>query len=86
MKRFMMKYGMVNCKEATLLMAKEEEGKLSFTEKLQLLMHTSMCSFCIKFALQIKQISKESRHVHAEENMSATANDRINKMIDEHSF
>jgi anti-sigma factor ChrR (cupin superfamily) len=86
MKRFMMKYLMLNCKEATLLMAKKEEGKLSFIGKLQLSMHTSMCSFCRKFEKQTKQISKESKHVHAEESMSAAANDRIIKMIDEHSF
>ena len=86
MKRFMMKYPMLNCKEATLLMAKKEEGKLSFMGKLQLSMHTSMCSFCKKFEQQTRQIAKESKHVHAEENMSAAANDRIFKMIDEHSF
>ena len=81
-----MKYLMLNCKEATLLMAKKEEGKLSFILKLQLFMHTSMCSFCRIFEKQTKQISKESKHVHAEESMSAAANDRIIKMIDEHSF
>ncbi len=77
---------MLNCKEATLLMAKKEEGKLSFIGKLQLSMHTSMCSFCRKFEQQTNQISTESKHVHAEEIMSATANERITKMIDEHSF
>jgi len=86
MKRFMMKYLMLNCKEATILMAKKEEGKLSILGKMQLSMHTSMCSFCKKFEQQTKQISKESKHVHAEESMSAVANDRIIKMIDEHSF
>ncbi len=86
MRRFMMKYLMLNCKEATLLMAKKEEGKLSILGKMQLSMHTSMCSFCRKFEQQTKQISKESKHVHAEEIMSDAANDRIIKMIDEHSF
>lgn len=82
----MMKYLMVNCKEATLLMAKKEEGKLSLMEKMKLSLHTSMCSFCRKFEMQTNQIAKESKHVYAEEKMSATANDRISKMIDEHSF
>lgn len=86
MKRFMMKYLMLNCKEATLLMAKKEEGKLSFIGKLQLSMHTSMCSFCKKFEQQTKQILKESKHIYAEESMPAAANDRIIKMIDEHLF
>ena len=86
MKRFMMKYLMLNCKEATLLMAKKEEGKLFFIGKLQLAMHTSMCSFCKKYEQQTNQISKESKHLHAEESMSAAANDRIIKMLEEHSF
>ena len=86
MKRFMMKYLMLKCKEATLLMAKSEEGKLSFIGKLQLAIHTSMCSICRKFEQQTKQIAKESKHIHADENMSAAANDRIIKMLDEHSF
>ena len=86
MKRFMMKYLMLNCKEATLLMAKKEEGKLTMLGKMQLAMHTSMCSFCRKFEQQAKQIAKESKHVHAGESMSAAANDSIIKMIDEHSF
>lgn len=86
MKRFMMKYLMVNCKEATLLMAKKEEGKLSLMEKMKLSMHTSMCSFCRKFEKQTTQIAKESKHVHAEEKMSVAAKDRIIRMIDEQSF
>jgi len=86
MKRFMMKYLMLNCKEATLLMAKKEEGKLFILGKMQLSMHKSTCSFCRKFEQQTKQISKESKHVQSEESMSAAANDRIIKLIDEHSF
>jgi len=77
---------MYNCKEATLQMAKKEEGKLSFMEKMKLFLHTSMCSFCKKFEKQTNQIARESKHIHAEEKMSVTAKNRIIKLIDEHSF
>lgn len=85
MKRFMMKYLMLNCKEATLLMAKKEESKLSLGGRLQLSMHTSMCSFCRKFEKQTRQIAKESPHVHAEDSLSAAAQEKFLRLIDEHS-
>ena len=81
----MMKYLMINCREATLLMAKKEEGKLSFMESLKLSMHTSMCSLCKKFEKQTTKIAKESRHVHAEDNLPAYSKDKIEKMFEEYS-
>lgn len=81
----MMKYLMVNCKEATFLMAKKEEGKLTLMEKMKLSMHTSMCSFCKKFEKQTSKIGKESRHVHAEENLPLFAKEKIERMLEEHS-
>ncbi|MBN8718414.1 MAG: hypothetical protein J0H85_03155 [Sediminibacterium magnilacihabitans] len=86
MKKFMMKYLMVNCKEATFLMAKKEEGKLTFIEKMKLSMHTSMCSFCKKFEKQTSKIGIESKHVHAEDNLSGFTKERIERMLDEHLF
>lgn len=83
MKKIMMKYLMVNCKEATFLMAKKEEGKLSFKERIKLTMHTSMCSLCRKFEKQTSKIAEESRHVHGEDEMPAFARERIEKMIEE---
>ena len=86
MKRFMMKYLMINCRESTFLMAKKEEGKLTFLEKMKLSMHTSMCSFCKKFERQSHIIGKESRHVHAENNLPYSVRDRIEKMLEDHSI
>jgi hypothetical protein len=85
MKRFMMKYLMINCKEATFLMAKKEEGKLSFAERMKLSVHTSMCSLCRKFEKQTSRIGKESRHVHAEDNLPVYSKDKIEKMFEEYS-
>ncbi len=86
MKKFMMKYLMVNCKEATMLMAKREEGKLSFLENIKLTIHTSMCSFCRKFEKQTTIIRNESKHIHLDENLSDMARDNIERIIREHSI
>jgi len=85
MKKILMKYLMVNCKEATFLMAKKEEGRLTFIEKMKLSMHTSMCSFCKKFEKQTAKIAIESKHVHAEDNLPAYSKDKIEKMFEEYS-
>lgn len=85
MKKLMMKYLMINCREATFLMAKKEERKLTFTERIKLSMHTSMCSLCKKFEKQTARIAKESRHVHAEDNLPAFAKEKIERMIEEHN-
>jgi anti-sigma factor ChrR (cupin superfamily) len=85
MKKFMMKYLMISCREATYLMAKKEEGKLSFAGRIKLSIHTSMCSMCRKFEKQTSQIGKESRHVHAEDHLPAFAKEKIERMLDEHS-
>lgn len=85
MKKFMMKYLMINCRKATYLMAKKEEGKLSFVGRMKLSIHTSMCSLCKKFEKQTSLIGKESKHVHAEDNLPAFAKERIERMLEEHS-
>ena len=83
MKKIVMKYLMLNCSEATLLMAKKEEGKLSLKERIQLALHVSMCSLCRKFEKQSLLIGYESKHVHAEEKLSHPVKERIKRLIDE---
>lgn len=83
MKKLMMKYFMATCEEATFLMAKKEEGKLSLTEKMKLSMHTSMCSFCRKFEKQTMWIGSESKQVQAEDNLPLITKERIERMLDE---
>lgn len=85
MKKFMMKYLMINCKEATFLMAKKEEGKMSLTERMKLSMHTSMCSLCKKFEKQTSEIGKECKHVLAEDDLSVFTKEKISRMLEEHS-
>lgn len=81
----MMKYLMVNCKEATFLMAKKEEGLLSLTEKWKLAMHTSMCAYCKEFERQASRIGKESKHIHAQEELPAVAKEKMERMFKDHS-
>lgn len=83
MKKFMMKYLMLNCSEATMLMAKKEEDKLSLKGRIQLAMHVSMCSLCRKFEKQSHLIGDESKHVHSEEKLSSDVKGRIMRMIEE---
>lgn len=66
MKKFMMKYLMLNCRQACLLMAKKEGGKLSFADNIRLKMHTSMCSICRKFEEQSQVILKTTAGLEQE--------------------
>ena len=75
---------MLNCRDATLLMAKKEEGILSFPKPIKLSIHTYMCSFCRNFELQAFRISKESRHAHSEDKLSSVARERIKKIMENH--
>ncbi len=65
-------------------MAKKEEGKLSFAESIKLYIHTSMCSLCKKFEKQFSEIAKQSKHIHAEDNLPMFAKERIERMLEEH--
>lgn len=81
MKKIMMKYLMINCKEATFLMAKKEEGKLSFVGRMKLSMHTSMCSLCKKFEKQSAKIALESKYIHAEQHLPGNVKERIEQNL-----
>lgn len=85
MKKFMMRYLMINCKDATLLTAKREEGKLSMVESIKLSMHLSMCSFCRRFDKQARTIASESKDVMAEAELSESAKQRIQGILNEYS-
>ena len=49
---------MLSCKKATLLINKKEESPLSWTENIQLVLHTSMCDGCKAFEKQSQIINK----------------------------
>lgn len=85
MKHFLMKKMMVNCRQATLLMAKKEEKKISVSERIKLFIHSAMCAFCKKFQKQVHHIVKESREIRSSEVLPEIAKERIERLISEHN-
>lgn len=49
--------GMISCKEATLLVQKKEERKLSFGETVKLRIHNMLCGICSLFEKQSNYIA-----------------------------
>lgn len=58
MKLYPFKKNVFNCKQATLLSIKKEEGKLSFTGKVKLQYHLFYCKYCRRFIKQSAVINK----------------------------
>jgi len=49
---------MITCKEATFLISKDQQDKLSFLERFRLNLHLMMCKYCRRFKVQVRFISK----------------------------
>lgn len=54
----------LSCKQATFLISKKEEGKLSMKERIQLRLHLGMCGFCSRFQKQTLFFTKNAPHIH----------------------
>lgn len=54
----------LSCKQATFLMSKKEEGKISLKERIQLRLHLSLCDFCTRFKQQTGFFTKKAFHIH----------------------
>ena len=54
----------ITCKKATLFILKNEEGKLSFMDRLRLRFHLMICHFCKQFQIQSKIIGDHASHTH----------------------
>ncbi len=48
---------MLNCHDATFLMSQGRERKLTFSERMKVRLHASMCSGCTNFERQLDQLS-----------------------------
>lgn len=53
---------MYNCEEATLLMAKRDEGKLTVVENIRLKIHLAVCGLCTSFDQQVGFIADKVKH------------------------
>lgn len=84
MRKFLMKYFMISCKEATFLITKKEERALSLKQQIQLAVHASMCSFCKKFETQSKIIHEESKHIISDDSPSDEARKKIENILMNH--
>jgi hypothetical protein len=49
---------MISCKEATMIVVKKAEIKVTFSEKLKLFLHLIICQYCRLFEKQNKIIDK----------------------------
>lgn len=55
--------GMISCKEATYLISKKEEGKLTLAERLKLSVHLAICSICRAFEKQSEFIGHHATRI-----------------------
>ena len=90
MKVYLFKKNVFNCKQATLLALKKEEGKISIAERVKLFYHLSYCSYCRNFVKQssiINHIRKgvvNSIFTHPPHALSAKIKADIQQQIDKH--
>ncbi len=77
----MKKFIMITCKEATLAIIKKEEGKISLTERIRLLIHLAICKFCKMFEKQNKLISINSIQISSQESLTAKEKEDLEKNL-----
>jgi hypothetical protein len=88
MKVYLLKKTVFNCKQATLLSLKKEEGKISILERAKLSYHLLYCSYCRNFVKQssiINDIGKgiiDSFFTHPPHTLSAKVKESIQQQID----
>ena len=63
---------MITCKQATDMVSKKEEVKLSFLNRIQLWYHLFICSVCKLFSLQNELIIKNTASLSKHEEASLT--------------
>lgn len=61
---YLFKKTVYNCKRATTLSLKKEEGKISLRERLELGYHLLYCVFCRRFIRQSRQINLLGKELH----------------------
>jgi hypothetical protein len=84
MKKLMMKYLMVSCREATFMMAKRDEGRLGLADRVKLMIHTYMCSVCKKFERQVSEITRQGPRLEADAGMPDETKNRMGNIVDQH--
>jgi hypothetical protein len=62
MKFYLYRKTVYNCKQATQLALKKEEGKISLTERVKLFYHLLYCFSCRQFVKQSSLINVAAKH------------------------
>jgi hypothetical protein len=54
---------MLNCHDTTFLLSQARERRLSFSERMKLKLHTSMCRNCAEFGRQLPLVGLAARNL-----------------------
>lgn len=52
---------MLNCHDATFLLSQRRERELTFSERMKLRLHVTMCRGCTNFERQLPQLGEAAR-------------------------
>ena len=74
----------MNCRQATCLHSKQQDGKLSFAEKMGLKIHLAYCSLCRLFFAQLDLAEKQTQQLSRSEKISAPLTDTEKERIKKH--
>lgn len=64
---------MISCQKATMLLLKEEEGKLPFSDRLMLKLHLFLCTKCKRFSKQSRFLAQSIENYLARKNATAAS-------------
>lgn len=76
-----MKLLMISCKKATYLLAKKEENKLSWLEKIKLRGHLTICSMCRKFEEQTGFIIRNAHNTPIDVSLRDEVKEKIQTLL-----
>jgi predicted anti-sigma-YlaC factor YlaD len=73
---------MYSCQQASFLVTKKEEQKLTYRERLRLAMHLAMCKFCKAYEKQSAYIIKQLKHIISSAELTDEDKVRILKSLE----
>jgi hypothetical protein len=88
MKIYLFKKTVLNCKQATLLSLKKEEGRISFMENIKLQYHVLYCKYCRRFIKQSAVINHQGAQIpeslfnHPAHTLPAETKAKIQRQLD----
>ena len=77
----MLKWLMISCKEATYLVSKKEENKLTWLLKIKLRAHLAICSMCRRFEQQSGLIGRMAGKIHIHATLPPESKEKMQKIL-----